>query len=166
MIKKKKKQGWLADEQSDSVQWTGGAFLTQQLVRINMRETKATELPAGKAKRERERERDETNPSNPHVGFASQQLLVLSKNAQMCQIKVGSSSQHKELQTPFERNGAEADCTPESDCRMCTCTYELDKSGQRSSAALLQGKQDGTPLVDLSKYFAHTQFSGFIFFSN
>lgn len=58
------------------------------------------------------------------------------KNAQMCQIKVGSSSQHKELQTQFERDPVGSACTPESDCRMCTCTYELDKIGERSCAVV------------------------------
>lgn len=52
---------------------------------------------------ERERGREEVNPSNPLISFASRQLLVPSKNAQMCRIKAGSSSQHKELQTLSEK---------------------------------------------------------------
>lgn len=48
--------------------------------------------------------KQETDPSNPHVSFASQQLLVLSKNAQMCRIKVRSIPQRKKaLETSLKR---------------------------------------------------------------
>lgn len=90
---------------------------------------------------------------NPLISFASRQLLVPSKNAQMCRIKVGSSSQHKELQTLSEKDRC-CGVSLTAGCAHARMNWtKLGKGKELQCCSDKVNKADRLS-VDLRKYFA------------